>query len=139
MSGYQTEQKKILLSFLEKNSNQAYSIDEIVHGLSTTSKGEAPGKSTVYRLMTRLLEEGCVKRFVKGNSRHFVYQLLQGGHCHMHLHLKCVLCGNLLHLDDATSHRLLQTIAEVQNFTVSEKDTVLFGTCKHCQGDHSHA
>ena len=139
MSGYRTEQKKILLSFLERNADRAYSIDEIIHGLREETQSDLPGKSTVYRLITKLVAEGQVKRFVKGNSRHFVYQLLQGGHCHLHLHLKCTLCGSLLHLDEETSDKLLQTVSLAQNFAVSERDTVLFGTCGSCRKQASHA
>lgn len=133
MSGYRTEQKRVLLAFLEQNAETAYSIDEIIKGLEATrGTQELPGKSTVYRLMTKLVEEGTVKRFVKGNSRHFVYQLLRGGDCQGHLHLKCNGCGTLLHLDRGTSDLLLSAVAGAQHFAVSKQDTVLFGTCAHC-------
>ena len=98
MSGYQTEQKRKLLAFLEQNAEAAYSIDEIIRGLSEAHPNETlPGKSTLYRLMTRLVDEGAVKRFVKGNSRHFVYQLLRGKDCVGHLHLRCSSCGHQPH------------------------------------------
>lgn len=133
MSGYRTEQKRMLLGFLEQNAETAYSIDEIIKGLGAQAAGqESPGKSTVYRLMTKLVEEGSVKRFVKGNSRHFVYQLLQSGECKSHLHLKCNVCGSLIHLDRDTSDLLLSAVAGANHFAVSKQDTVLFGTCAHC-------
>lgn len=133
MSGYQTEQKRKLLTFLEQNAEVAYSIDEIIQGLSAENpREEIPGKSTVYRLMTKLVDEGEVKRFVKGNSRHFVYQLLRGKDCVGHLHLRCSSCGSLLHLDRATSDLLLSAVAGVKHFAVSKRDTVLLGTCADC-------
>ena len=133
MSGYQTEQKRKLLAFLEQNAEAAYSIDEIIRGLSEAHPNETlPGKSTLYRLMTRLVDEGAVKRFVKGNSRHFVYQLLRGKDCVGHLHLRCSSCGSLLHLDRTTSDLLLSAVAGVKHFAVSKRDTVLLGTCADC-------
>ena len=132
MSHYQTEQKKVLLSFLEQNTHTPYRIDDIVRKLREEYGSETPGKSTIYRLMTELVEEGRVKRLVRGNSRHFVYQLLSGTSCHRHLHLKCNCCGNLLHLDAATSNRILQAVESFNQFSVSLEDTVLFGTCRLC-------
>ena len=61
MAEYNTEQKKLLLEFLEENHDSAYTIEEISNELK--AKGASVGKSTVYRLMTRLVEEKRVQRF----------------------------------------------------------------------------
>ena len=133
MSEYNTEQKRALLELLKKNCDRAYSIDSIVDMLNDSLGSSAPGKSTVYRLMTKLVKDGRVKRFVKGQTRGFVYQIIKNDHCHYHLHLKCTECGRLLHLDEKTSDELLEKVARVQNFAVSEDDTVLFGRCAYCK------
>lgn len=132
MAEYATEQKRMLLNFLKQHCESGYTIEELI-GEMRLSYGEAiPGKSTVYRLMTRLVEEGTVKRFVKGHSRSFVYQIVAGEHCHSHLHLKCVGCGKLIHLDDRLSEELLSKVRVSSDFTVDEEETVLFGACADC-------
>ena len=129
MKGYQTEQKRLLLTFLEQNRAHPLTIEEIVCGLS----GErAPGKSTVYRLMTQLVEEGAVRRFVRGNSRHFVYQFMLDT-CHKHLHCRCVSCGRLVHLDEETS-RSMGKLLQQSGFLLDGQQTTLLGTCGHCGG-----
>jgi len=133
MTEYNTEQKRILLEFLRSHNQEAYSMEELICMLRQCYGDNAPGKSTVYRLMTRLVEEGTVKRFVKGHSRGFVYQTIDNDHCHYHLHLKCMECGKLLHLDEETSDELLDKVARVKNFSVSEEETVLFGRCADCK------
>lgn len=133
MTEYRTEQKRILLEFLKEHCESSFSIEELIAMLRDTYGEKAPGKSTVYRLMTRLVEESTVKRFVVGHSRGFVYQIIKGDHCHYHLHLKCMDCGKLLHLDEKTSDELLAKVALAKNFSVSEEETVLFGRCANCK------
>ena len=132
MAEYATEQKKMLSDFLKENAERAFSVDELIEGMKARYGEGIPGTSTVYRLMTRLVEEGTVKRFVKGHSRHFVYQIVGDEHCRSHLHLKCIGCGKLLHLDERVSDALLDTIRSNSEFSVNEEETVLFGECAAC-------
>lgn len=128
---YRTAQKQMLMAFLRQNTDKAFTVEEIAAALSGEN---APGKSTLYRLMPRLVENGSVKRFVRGNSRQFVYQAVGCNHCDAHLHLKCVDCGRILHLDDAASDSVLQNILRASDFAVDEQQTVLFGRCAGCKG-----
>ena len=133
MAEYNTEQKTSLLVFLKKNRDISYSIDELVSKLKKEYGDKAPGKSTVYRLMTKLSEEGTVSRLAKSNGRSFVYRLIDDEHCHNHLHLKCLDCGKLIHLDEKVSDELLGRVLSTKNFSVNEDETVLFGKCADCK------
>lgn len=133
MAQYQTEQKKLLLEFLNERKERAFSIDELALALKAYG-AHAPGKSTVYRLMLHLLEEKRVRRFVEEGGRGFVYQLVADAHCHEHLHLKCSQCGRLWHLGERLSRELLERVQGETNFFVSNDDTVLFGLCADCGG-----
>jgi Fur family ferric uptake transcriptional regulator len=127
---YQTGQRKCLLGFLKDNADKQYTIEEIA-GYMTD--GDMPGKSTLYRLMARLVDEGHVKRIVKGNSRKFVYQYLNGEHCSSHLHLNCMVCGQLIHLDDEESRNLRQQLLKYNRFEINEAETVISGVCEKCR------
>lgn len=132
MSGYKTHQKELLLAFLYANRETSFTVDEIAARLQETFD-DAPGKSTVYRLMGKLFEEGSVKRFEKGNSRTFLYQFAGEEACHHHLHMKCLNCGKLLHMDSAQSERLLKEIYGDSDFVVDQEETTLFGRCAACR------
>ena len=134
MAVYSTEQKRMLSDILSENRENAYSIEELIGELRKRYGEDAPGQSTVYRLITHLVEEGKVKRFVKGNGRRFVYQIMDCHGCGRHLHLKCVGCGRLIHLDSAASTELVKKIESVSDFSVMETQTVLFGECADCKG-----
>ena len=136
MAQYVTEQKKMLSDFLRTNCDTAYTIEDLICEMRRKYGDAVPGKSTVYRLMTKLVDEGSVKRLVKGHSRRFVYQIVEGEHCHSHLHLKCIACGRLIHLDEGVSKELLSKIMNTNSFCVSEEETVLFGECAAC-GSHA--
>ena len=134
MAEYITQQKKTLLGYLAQHSERSFTVEELTDGIKKMKKleGRAPGKSTVYRLMTRFVEEGTVKRFVRGHSRRFVYQIVSGERCSYHLHMKCTSCGRLLHLDEGLSDELMSKVKKLCDFSVSETDTVLFGVCADC-------
>ena len=126
---YQTDGRRELLAFLRQNADRPLSIDEILTALPAE---HAPARSSVYRLMTRLVEEGTVRRFVRGNSRQFTYQWLGSAACHTHLHLKCVDCGRLVHLDRETSAFVQERLLRANRFAVDDPATMLFGRCERC-------
>ena len=133
MSAYHTEQKRILEAFMSENRDRSFTIDEITERLFALSPtGTAPGRSTVYRLMGRLVEEGKARKFVKPEDRRASYQLVTCEHCEAHLHLKCTDCGMLIHMDGAASDELLDRIRSYSNFAVDEGETVLYGRCSEC-------
>lgn len=126
---YQTGGKQELLAFLRQNADRPLTIEEIVAALPPE---HAPGKSTVYRLMTQLVAEGTVRRFVRGNSRQFTYQWLDSAACHAHLHLKCVDCGRLVHLDHDASAYVQEHLLRQNHFSPDDRMTMLFGRCEGC-------
>ncbi len=133
MAEYKTEQKKILLDFLRTNSENSYTIEEIIAELSKSESESVPAKSTVYRLMTKLVEEKKVRRQAGDSGRRFVYRIIADDHCRYHLHLQCTKCGKVLHLDEKLSDTLLESVKVANNFAVSEEDTVLMGKCADCK------
>ena len=60
-STYKTRQKQLILSFLSENIDQQFACEDIAEILKTN--GTPVGKSTVYRYLLKLEEEGKVRRF----------------------------------------------------------------------------
>ena len=132
MSAYNTEQKKMLEEFMYKNRDNSFTIDEINEKISSEVGASAPARSTVYRLIKALVEEGRVRKFVNSDSRRASYQLVCGNHCEAHLHLKCMGCGVLIHMDESLSDELVRAINSKNNFSLDEEETVLYGRCSAC-------
>ncbi len=132
MATYNTHQKEMLLEFLKSRPEKQFSVEELTAEMEKISDS-APGKSTVYRLIGQLVDKGTVKRFVKGNSRQFLYQIAGSEECHHHLHLKCTECGKLLHMGHELSEQLIKNILGESEFAVAPDSTTLFGFCKDCK------
>ena len=126
MEGYHTDQKDRLLDFLGQNTTRQLKMEEIVSALD----GKV-GKSTVYRLMRSLVEEGRVRRFELGRT--IYYQYLSGAACDSHLHLKCTVCGRMQHLDCSVSTFLRRQILATDRFELDDRMTLLFGLCVDCR------
>ena len=126
---YNTEKRAKLLEFLKKNDRQAFSAEQICHGILD---GES-GKSTVYRLISKLVDDGCVRRISDAKTRRVTYQYIGAGGCSEHLHLKCKDCGILIHLDEVTSHILEKRILKCEGFTL-DGGALIYGRCESCAG-----
>ena len=125
--GYTTGKRKRILEFLSSGSDRSYTLVEICEALTDGTHG----KSTVYRLVSELVNEGKIKRLSDGRTRHCTYQYIGDEQCHNHLHLKCKGCGKLMHLDSRVSKYFEQAVLKTDGFVIDE-GTFLFGTCKRC-------
>lgn len=126
---YNTTQRKAVINFLSDNENKQFTIEEIVTELDKTCS--APGKSSVYRIVAALVENGIVKRFA--NGKRFLYQIIRCEEHAPHIHLKCTVCGKIFHLDKNISDTLNSLIKTTANFNVSDEQTVIFGVCSECK------
>ncbi len=125
---YNTTARRALTEFLREHSERAFTLEEIAREILE----DGHGKSTLYRLMPRLVEEGCVRRISDEKRRGAVYQFIGAERCSEHLHLKCNGCGKLIHLDPEISHALGDTLKKKRGFTLDE-GTLLLGKCKDCE------
>lgn len=128
MRVYNTHQRKALVDFLQANSSKAFTIEEIINGMSNSEISQ----STAYRLMTKLVEDGLVHRSVKGNSRSFVYQYISDRKCEGHLHMKCTDCGKVYHLDSSITEQIQNNIKSNTSFEI-DNHSVLLGKCNLCK------
>ena len=137
MGKYQTEQKKMLLTFFALHPDRQFSAEEAANALLGQENGEkTPGKSTVYRLVAEMAAQGHLRRFPKaGGGRGWLYQYHEKHGCEGHLHLKCTGCGSLLHLECGMSEELLHHIESTHRFKVDNSATVIYGLCGACQSD----
>ena len=126
MKTYDTEARRALCEFMKNNAERQFTAEELCAAVSHSA-----GKSTVYRLIARLCDEGEIRRIPRGGERGAYYQAMTGAPCLRHLHLKCLSCGLLIHLDENESRRIA-SVALGRNFTVDGKKTMLFGYCGSC-------
>ena len=121
-NSYHTQQRCALLAFLSAHADEQFTVEQLL----TAMGDEAPGRSTVYRALDRLVEEGTVRRFAPESGGSAAYQAMDPGHCDAHLHLKCVDCGRLIHLDTGVSDALQADLLRAAGFTVDGRDDLWY-------------
>ena len=129
MRDYNTGQRRSLLSVLEKHRDEQFTAEQLV-ALIASDGGEI-SLSAVYRNIERLERDGMVRRSTADSGKKSQYQYI-GTHCAGHLHLQCVSCGQITHLDDKTTGDMRRAVSSSSDFAIDERKTVLYGRCREC-------
>ena len=129
-SSYHTRQRKILMDFLKQHQDRQCSSNEICSALCAP---HTIGRSTVYRLLSQFVNDGLIRRFAGADGKSVLYQYAgTDGQCNGHLHLKCVGCGLLIHLDCAHASHFSAHIDASHHFRIDTARSVLYGLCASC-------
>ena len=127
---YNTPGRARLAAYLRDTATlPPQSAEEIYLGLCATGE-QAPGRSSVYRMLGTLCERGEVKRFSAENG--FAYQYVGARDCGGHFHLQCTACGGVTHLECDCGNGIAQLLG-AHGFVVDRGRSVLYGLCKLCR------
>ena len=129
MQSYHTHQRTVLLDFLSQHPDEQFSARQIAQALTS----EQISISAVYRNLAVQEKAGKVRRVSKTGSREVFYQFTDAVPCREALHLSCKKCGKTYHMNTAGAERLIQSVAQVENFQIDKAETVLYGICAACQ------
>ncbi|MBQ3574755.1 MAG: transcriptional repressor [Clostridia bacterium] len=127
---YNTRQKREILSFLQARDLESYSVDDLLAEMLKT--GEKIGRSTVYRNLEQLSEQGKVRKYqdAQGVIR---YQYVENSSdCHDHFHMMCKSCGKLFHVNCDLMKQLSGHIFSHHHFRLDSCETILVGFCADC-------
>lgn len=127
--GYKTRQRAVIEDVLACSADRHFTVDSLVAVLN--GQGEAVGRTTVWRCLEKLSDEGRVRKYVQSGES-ACYQYISQDGCHEHFHLKCEKCGKLIHMQCETLKHLGTHIEKEHAFRVNPLKTVLYGVCKEC-------
>ena len=129
--GYATTNRKKILDFLKENHNRTLTVADIDAYLKACDS--EVNISTIYRYLDKLVKEGIVMKYVAEKGSQATYQYLESGHnCEEHLHLQCVKCGNVVHLECHFMHEILEHVEKKHGFVMQCKNSIVYGTCQEC-------
>ena len=123
---YQTKQKEVIAEYFRQRPELCLSADAVYSAL-----GSEVGMTTVYRAVSRLCDEGFLRRFApQGVGEAALYQL---NRCQdHHMHIRCIDCGTLSHLHCEVVNEFMSHLLEHHGFVLDECQTVLYGRCAAC-------
>lgn len=130
---YNTRQKREMLAFLKRHDLEPYSVDDLVFQMQ--EQGEKIGRTTVYRYLEQLSEQGRVRRYQNSQGVTLYQHVENSGECASHFHMMCRNCGRLYHVDCALMGELAQHICTHHHFELDLKETILVGTCARCRAN----
>lgn len=129
---YNTRQKEKLLKYLKENASRAFTVDEIVADMK--QRGDAVGKTTVYRHVEALNRTGNVRRIAPESGGSAEYQFVPDAEaCGHHFHMRCGECGELFHVDCRLFEDLSRHMQQDHGFVIDARKTVLMGICRRCR------
>lgn len=129
--GYNTRTRQLILDYLINNRQHAVSASNILEHLE--AQGASPNPTTVYRYLDKLAGEQRIMKYVADKGERAVFQYVdEGRHCREHLHLKCVQCGRIYHLDCHFMDEVRAHLMAEHGFTLQCEGSVLYGLCRHC-------
>ena len=126
---YHTKRKEAVRAFFMERRERCFTAEEVYNHLGGC--GMEVGRTTVYRSISRLCEEGMVRRYAPpgtGGAACYQYNPCSDPH----LHLRCVSCGGIAHVDCEEASAFSRHIANQHGFALDERQTVLVGRCKQC-------
>ena len=125
--GYNTKTRQLILDYLINNRQHAVSASNILEHLE--AEGASPNPTTVYRYLDKLAGEQRIMKYVADKGEKAVFQYVdEGRHCREHLHLKCVQCGRIYHLDCHFMDEVRAHLMAEHGFTLQCEGSVLTRT-----------
>ncbi len=132
-NGYTTASRRKILDFLKENCDRTVSVNDILQYLKACD--HEVNITTIYRYLDKLSGEGTVIKYAAEKGKQAVYQYVETGHhCEEHLHLQCVKCGAIIHLDCGFMKEIAEHVRNDHGFAIQCKNSIIYGCCKKCQG-----
>ena len=129
---YNTKARKYILDFLKLRQDSTVSAADITAHLK--KMGAAVNQATVYRYLNRLSRENQVLKFTDSKTQKSVYRFVGvGSGCDEHIHIKCVSCGKLMHLECDFMEDIKRHLSEEHGFLLQCDGSILYGLCGECR------
>lgn len=91
------------------------------------------GKTTLYRALERLQEEGLVVKIPSVEGQPAQYQYLDEDRQDCYGKLLCLQCGQMIALQCDCMDHFSAHIMEAHGFCLDQERTVLYGLCDRCR------
>lgn len=131
--GYSTVSHTKIMKYLADNKDKLVTVADIDGFLK--KEGIEVNASTIYRFLNKLSDSGELMKYVaqKGEMSSFQYIGGEEHNCREHLHLHCVKCQRVIHLECGFMQEIKGHIMEHHGFALQCESSVLYGVCSQCR------
>ena len=129
---YSTKSRSLTLDYLKQNSAVMVSVQDILGFLKDNEI--VVNRSTVYRYLNQLCADGFIMKYVDNVEGKTVFQYIEPQHdCSRHIHLKCVKCNSIIHLECGFMAEIQQHLEKEHQFNLQCEGSVIYGACDNCK------
>ena len=129
---YHTKTTDAISEFIQTTAEHSFTAAELSDFLKNS--GLDVNKTTIYRNLDKLTENGTLIKHKSPVSDGFVYQDASStDNCHEHIHFQCSKCGSVLHLSDQKTTDYLKSISETLGLQIDLDSSSLNGLCPKCR------
>lgn len=133
---YKTNSRTKIMEYLIENKDRTVSVSDIDDHMQAQQC--SVNVTTIYRYLDKLEKDGHIIKYAAEKGDKTTYQYVDLEHkCDEHLHLKCVGCGAVIHLDCHFMEEICHHIASDHGFALQCRNSVIYGLCKKCQDDQN--
>ena len=131
-AAYKTKQQDLLFSYLKEMQGKHFTAEDVRAHFE--AKKISIGIATIYRQLEKLVAEGKIQKyFIDDHSAAcFEYAGEECDASEQHFHLKCELCGRLIHLECEELEELGGHLKAEHGFVINPLRTVFYGVCTDC-------
>lgn len=127
---YSKNNAAAILNFLKESPSFQFSAAQIHEALHKA--GSNINLTTVYRQLDKMVASSSVLQFVAEDGSTKLYQINRCD-CESHLHVRCAVCGTIVHLDCAEVAGFLQHINSEHRIKINCSNSILLGICDKCR------
>ncbi len=131
-AAYKTKQQDLLFSYLREMQGQHFTAEDVRSHFE--AKKISIGIATIYRQLEKLVAEGKIQKYFIDDHSAACFEYA-GEDCNaneQHFHLKCELCGRLIHLECEELQELGGHLKTEHGFVINPLRTVFYGVCTDC-------
>ncbi len=129
---YRTKQQDLILAYLRTIPSKHFTAEDLKEHFE--SKQIKLGAATIYRQLDKLVSEGKLQKYLidEHSATCFEYIEEQCNPLEQHFHLKCEVCGALIHLACDELNDIKTHLEKEHGFILNPFKTVFYGTCPKC-------
>lgn len=131
-SSYVTASRRKILDFLKESDERSVTAADVDAYLK--AQNSEVNITTVYRYLDKLAKEGTIMKYVAEKGGQSAYQYVNPARrCSEHLHLKCLKCGRIIHLDCQFMKEISNHMSKDHGFSLHCENSILYGICRECR------
>lgn len=128
---YKTKARECIVAYLKEHSGKRFTAREIYNYLKDEVEGI--NRTTIYRNLDRLCEQGELMRYKEPNQDAWYYQYSEEHqHCDQHIHAQCSECGKIFHLENDFVDDFEEKLHKFYGLDINASKTMIVGKCEDC-------